>query len=101
MSLYHEAASVLSQSGSEGGSLKSKIFSNKTLKSPKTQLYALALETCKWSGILTEVIDNSQLLQHERKVCFFFVLLYALHTCKQCIQSGTFLRNPELQSGRR
>ncbi len=68
MSLYHEAASVLSQSNSEGGSFKSRIFGNKNLKSPKAQLYALTFETCKWSGVLKEVIDNSQLLQHEKKV---------------------------------
>ncbi len=68
MSLYHEAASILSQSGPEAGSLKSRIFGNKTLKSPKNQLYAVVLETCKWSSVLSEVIDQTELLQHERKV---------------------------------
>ncbi|KAH8889593.1 S-adenosyl-L-methionine-dependent methyltransferase [Thozetella sp. PMI_491] len=75
MSLYHEAASVLTQSGSEGGSLKSRVFGNKTLKSPKPQLYALVLETCKWSAVLKEVVDNSQLLQHEKKLTPALALL--------------------------
>lgn len=75
MSLYHEAAAVLSQSASEGGSLKSRIYGKKDLKSPPAQLYALALESCKWSGVLKEVIEASGILQHERKVS---PLLFAL-----------------------
>jgi hypothetical protein len=69
MSLYHETAAILSASATEGGGLKSKIFTKRDLKSPAAQVYALALESCKWSSVLKEVIENSQLLQHERKVC--------------------------------
>ncbi|KAH8909966.1 S-adenosyl-L-methionine-dependent methyltransferase [Coniochaeta sp. PMI_546] len=68
MSLYHEAAAILSSSGSEGGSLKSRIYGNKDLKSPPAQLYALVFETCKWSHVLKEVIDASEILKHERKL---------------------------------
>lgn len=68
MSLYHEAASVIDADASVGGNLRSRVFNNKDLKSPPGQIYALALETCKWSSILSEVIDNSQLLQHEKRV---------------------------------
>jgi putative methyltransferase len=68
MSLYHEAAAILSSTGSEGGSLKSRIYGNKDLKSPPAQLYALVFETCKWSAVLSEVIDASEILRHERKV---------------------------------
>lgn len=68
MSLYHETASVLDADLSTGGNLRSRVFNNKALKSPPTQVYALALETCKWSALLSEIIDNSQLLQHEKKV---------------------------------
>lgn len=68
MSLYHEAASVLGADASAGGNLRSRVFGRKDLKSPPTQVYALALETCKWSPVLSEIIDNSQLLQHEKKV---------------------------------
>ena len=68
MSLYHEAAELLSPSSSEGGSFKSRVFRKKNLKSSPNQIYALALETCKWSPVLKEVIEKSELLKHERKV---------------------------------
>ncbi|KAG8165696.1 hypothetical protein KVR01_004248 [Diaporthe batatas] len=68
MSLYHEAASVLQQDPSTGGNLRSRVFNNKDLKSPPNQVYALALETCKWSAVLTEAIDHSQILKHEKKL---------------------------------
>ena len=67
MSLYHETAAILSLPASQGGSLKSKVFGKKDLKSPRAQVYALALETCKWSAVLKEVVDKSQLLLHEKK----------------------------------
>ncbi|KAK5636987.1 hypothetical protein RRF57_012699 [Xylaria bambusicola] len=56
---------------SSSGSLKSRLFGNKykqQLKSPPQQIYALASETCKWSAVLKEIIDNSELLRHERKL---------------------------------
>lgn len=68
MSLYHEAASVLDVGPSPSGNLRSRVFNKKDLKSPPGQVYALALETSKWSSIVAEVIDQTQLLQHERKV---------------------------------
>lgn len=67
MSLYHEAAGFL-QTSSEGGSLKARVFRRRDLKSPPSQLYALILESCKWSGILKEVIERAEILKHERKV---------------------------------
>ncbi|KLU88968.1 hypothetical protein MAPG_07948 [Magnaporthiopsis poae ATCC 64411] len=75
MSLYHEAAAVLASS--EGGSLKARVFRLKTLKSAPAQVYALAFETCKWSPILKEVVENAQLLQHERKLTPVLALLLA------------------------
>ncbi|KAK3692384.1 S-adenosyl-L-methionine-dependent methyltransferase [Podospora appendiculata] len=68
MSLYHETAALLTATGAPSGSIKSRIFGNKELKSPPAQVYALALESCKWSGVLKEVIENAQLLQTERKL---------------------------------
>lgn len=68
MSLYHETAEIVSMPPSAGGSLKSRIFGRKGLKSPPGQVYALALETCKWSPVLKEVVENSELLKEERKV---------------------------------
>jgi putative methyltransferase len=68
MSLYHEAAEFLQSTPSEGGSLKARVFRRKDLKSPPNQLYALVLETCKWSSVLKEVVERAEILRHERKV---------------------------------
>ncbi|WPJ62989.1 hypothetical protein SMAC4_06719 [Sordaria macrospora] len=73
MSLYHETAAILTggaggPTASHGGSLKSRIFKDKSLKSPPAQVYALALETSKWSAILKEVVEAADLLKHERKL---------------------------------
>ncbi|GAB0132641.1 hypothetical protein EsDP_00001070 [Epichloe bromicola] len=75
MSLYHEAADLLSTWSHEGGSLKSRVFGRKNTKSPPNQLYALVLETCKWSAVLKEVIDGAELLRHERKLTPTLALL--------------------------
>uniref|UniRef100_A0A0B7JR96 SAM-dependent MTase RsmB/NOP-type domain-containing protein n=1 Tax=Bionectria ochroleuca TaxID=29856 RepID=A0A0B7JR96_BIOOC len=68
MSLYHEAAEFLLAPTSDGGSLKARVFKKKGLKSPPNQLYALVLETCKWSVVLKEVIERAELLKLERKL---------------------------------
>ncbi|KAL2271574.1 hypothetical protein VTJ83DRAFT_945 [Remersonia thermophila] len=68
MSLYHETAAVLAAPSSHGGSLKSRIFSDKSLKSSPAQVYALAFESSKWSVILKEVVENSELLQTEKRL---------------------------------
>ena len=68
MSLYYDAATILGNPDSVSGSLKSGVFSAKTLKSPPKQVFALISEATKWSSVLTEVIDKSQLLHLERKV---------------------------------
>jgi hypothetical protein len=69
MSLYHEAADILTAPTNAGGSLKSRVFNKKDLKSPPAQIYALAIETCKWSPVLKEVIEHAEILRLERKVC--------------------------------
>ena len=68
MSLYYEAASLLYSTSISDESLKSRVFGSKTLKSQPKQLYALLRQAAKWSPILVEVIEKSQLLQLERKV---------------------------------
>ncbi|KJZ78921.1 hypothetical protein HIM_01694 [Hirsutella minnesotensis 3608] len=68
MSLYHEAADVLAGSASVGGSLKSRVFGRTQAKSPPNQLYALVLETCKWSAVIKEIVEAAELLKHERKL---------------------------------
>ncbi|KAI0019014.1 S-adenosyl-L-methionine-dependent methyltransferase [Xylariomycetidae sp. FL0641] len=73
MSLYHETADIVSAPA--GGNLKTRIFGKKDLKSPTQQVYALALETCKWSPVLKEVVENAELLKHERKLTPVLALL--------------------------
>lgn len=68
MSLYYEAADFLKAPTNAGGSLKNRIFSKKELKSPPAQIYALVIETCKWSYILKDIIERTSLLTLERKV---------------------------------
>ncbi|OAA58515.1 nol1 nop2 sun domain containing protein [Niveomyces insectorum RCEF 264] len=93
MSLYYQAAEALSAPASDGGNLKTRIFSfrsggdgsgkpedsrnatnkgnakgtAKERKAPPAQVYALAVETCKWSAVLSEVVDAAGLLVHERR----------------------------------
>ena len=77
MSLYYEAASILTdQSG--GGSLKSRIYNDPSkLKSRPAQLYALITETGKYDAFLKEVIDSAGILKLEPKVCRSAHYLYA------------------------
>ena len=72
MSLYHEAAAILDSDSDQTGSLKSQVFSSSKLKSKPAQVFALVTEASKWSKVLSEVIEHSQLLQAERKVQDFF-----------------------------
>jgi 25S rRNA (cytosine2278-C5)-methyltransferase len=67
MSLYYEAAGILSQS-SDSGSLKSRVYNDKTLKSKPAHLYALISETVKYQDIINEAIEKSGILAIEKKV---------------------------------
>jgi putative methyltransferase len=68
MSLYYEAASILTDE-SGGGSLKSRVYNDTAkFKSRPAQLYALITETAKYDGFLKEVIDNADMLKLEPKV---------------------------------
>ncbi|KFX91845.1 hypothetical protein O988_07556 [Pseudogymnoascus sp. VKM F-3808] len=75
MSLYYEAADVLKAPTTAGGSLKSRIFSKKDFKAAPAQIYALVIETCKWSAVLKEVIEKTGLLGLERKLTPLLSLL--------------------------
>lgn len=69
MSLYYEAAAVLANTEAKGGSLKNRIFGKKDLKSPPGAVYAVIAEATKWSPVLKEVVERSEVLKHEKKVC--------------------------------
>lgn len=68
MSLYYDAAPLLLPQSNQAGSLKSRVFGSKGHKSSPKQIFALVSEASKWSSVLSEVIEKSQLLQLERKV---------------------------------
>jgi putative methyltransferase len=68
MSLYAEAAAAIENIENIGGSLKSRIYSNKNTKNQAAQIYALVIEATKWSPVLKEVIEKSQMLDYEKKV---------------------------------
>ncbi|KAI1608458.1 NOL1/NOP2/sun domain-containing protein [Exophiala viscosa] len=75
MSLYYDAATVLSGSTQED-SFKSRIYGNKLeLKSKPAHLYALISETAKYNHFLKEVIDNAAFLSHESKLTPILSLL--------------------------
>lgn len=69
MSLYFEAAAILANDDKIGGSLKSRIFKKKDLKSTPGQIFALIAEASKWSVVLKDVIERTGVLGEEKKVC--------------------------------
>lgn len=79
MSLYFDAASVLTDTA-RGGSLKSRIYNpnpktkQQKTKAPPAQIYALIVESAKWDTVLKEVIDKAGVLAAEPKVCLPFHL---------------------------
>ena len=68
MSLYYESERILLNAGHATGSLKARVFSAKDFKSKPAQVYALVAEVTKWSPVLKDVVEKSQLLSLERKV---------------------------------
>jgi putative methyltransferase len=68
MSLYYEASDILANTEAKGGSLKNRIFGKKDLKSSPGAIFALVAETTKWSSVLKEVIEKSDILKLEKKV---------------------------------
>ena len=68
MSLYYEAADILCNADKAGGSLKSRIYGKKDLKSSPANVYALVSEATKWSAVLKDVVEKSGVLREEKKV---------------------------------
>ncbi|KAL7267840.1 hypothetical protein RUND412_009557 [Rhizina undulata] len=89
MSLYIEASEIISRP--KDGSLKSRIYSNSSLKSPPNRLYALIIETLKHQEILNEVIEKSGLLGIEKKLShpLALLLLHDLLLTKSGIATST------------
>jgi putative methyltransferase len=68
MSLYTDAAKAVLNPENAGGSLKSRIYNGKSWQHPPSAISGLIGETVKWSPVLKEVIERSELLKHEKKV---------------------------------
>ncbi|PSN75022.1 S-adenosyl-L-methionine-dependent methyltransferase, partial [Corynespora cassiicola Philippines] len=75
MSLYYEAAALLANPDNAGGSLKSRVFRKKDLKSSPAQLFALVAEASKWSPVLKDVIEKCALWPEEKKLTPVLALL--------------------------
>ncbi|KAK3062207.1 hypothetical protein LTS18_004609 [Coniosporium uncinatum] len=75
MSLYYEAAALLTNPDQASGSFKSRIFGKKDLKSNPAQTYALIVEATKWSAVLKGVIERAGVLKEERKLTPILALL--------------------------
>jgi putative methyltransferase len=67
MSLYYDAQNILDSKNARG-LLRARVYNDKNLNCPPSQVYALLIEATKWSSILTEVIDRAQLLSAEKRV---------------------------------
>ncbi|KAH4926330.1 hypothetical protein HBI67_002820 [Parastagonospora nodorum] len=75
MSLYYEAAAILANAENTGGSLKSRLFTKKDLKSSPGQIFALIAEASKWSVVLKDVIEKTGVLAEEKKLTPILALL--------------------------
>lgn len=75
MSLYYEAADLVANSQNATGSLASRVYNNKTLKSKPAHVYALVSEATKWSDILSHVIEKTEVLRLEKKVRLYTLLV--------------------------
>jgi hypothetical protein len=76
MALYYEAVAVISSAESSEGSLKSRIYDSKSIKSPRGLVYALITECAKWDVVLSEIIESAGILSLEPKVGTEFATLY-------------------------
>ncbi|GAD98326.1 NOL1/NOP2/sun domain protein, putative [Paecilomyces variotii No. 5] len=75
MSLYYDAASILTAPSSTGGSFKSRIYNARNLKASPAQVFALIIETSKWDTFLKEVIEKADFLHLEPKLTPLLALL--------------------------
>jgi putative methyltransferase len=81
MSLYYDAATILSSSAADqGGSFKSRIYNSKSLKASPAQIYALVTEASKWDILLKEVIEHAGILSLEHKVNLL-IFLFCFISC--------------------
>ncbi|KAF2827836.1 S-adenosyl-L-methionine-dependent methyltransferase [Ophiobolus disseminans] len=86
MSLYYEAAAILANTENTGGSLKSRLFTKKDLKSTPGQIFALIAEASKWSIVLKDLTPIlALLLSHDLLIAKSGVAAPATHVLKLAI----------------
>ncbi|KAK4574992.1 hypothetical protein LTR86_000842 [Recurvomyces mirabilis] len=85
MSLYHEAAKILTDSRTKKTSVKSLVYTNQFWKSDQKTLFALSTEAAKWSEVLSEVVERSGILKVERALTpvLALVLVHDLFLAKR------------------
>jgi hypothetical protein len=107
MALYYDAAAMLSSQSSSQGSLKSRVYdSNAIIKSPRPLLYGLVTECARWDVVLSEVIDNTGIINQEPKVCYKPVRLIlalladtaAVGLANSAARGTTHSRSPSFQT---
>jgi hypothetical protein len=70
MALYFDAAAILSSSSSSPGSLRSCVYDSKNpLRSSPPLVYGLITECAKWDVVLSEIIENADIVSQEPRVC--------------------------------
>ncbi|KAE8867298.1 hypothetical protein PTNB73_05392 [Pyrenophora teres f. teres] len=101
MSLYYEAAAILANTDNIGGSLKSRIYNKKDLKSTPGQLFALIAETSKWSIVLKDLTPIlALLLTHDLLLAKNGVAAAAGHVLKLAITRHKARLSAELTKAR-
>ncbi|PZD46631.1 Sun, tRNA and rRNA cytosine-C5-methylase [Pyrenophora tritici-repentis] len=101
MSLYYEAAAILANADNVGGSLKSRIYNKKDLKSTPGQLFALIAETSKWSIVLKDLNPIlALLLTHDLLLAKSGVAAAAGHVLKLAITRHKARLSAELTKAR-
>lgn len=68
MSLYLEAASFIDGTVPSDGSIRSRVYAHRNLKSNPGTVYALLSEAARWSSILSPIIEGADILKLERRV---------------------------------
>ncbi|KAF1947454.1 NOL1/NOP2/Sun domain family, partial [Clathrospora elynae] len=97
MSLYYEAAAILANADNIGGSLTSRIYSKKELKSTPGQIFALIAESSKWS-VLTPIL--ALLLTHDLLLAKNGVAAPASHVLRLAIARHKARLSAELTKAR-
>lgn len=68
MSLYYDAVNFLVRPAGSDESLATILHRASSAKTKASQVYALVSEATKWSSVLSGIIEQTEILKHEKKV---------------------------------